>query len=100
VTPDGRRAAFASDDKTLKVWDLESGAVLATFTCDAEVWSCAFINNRKLIAGDGLGRVHFLCLEESKRGEPRWYEAHGIGKRDLKVRRQSPGLRSRVCPER
>ena len=26
VTPDGRRAVSASCDKTLKVWDLESGA--------------------------------------------------------------------------
>ena len=30
VTPDGRRAVSASSDKTLKVWDLESGAELRT----------------------------------------------------------------------
>ena len=30
VTPDGRRAVSASDDKTLKVWDLESGRELRT----------------------------------------------------------------------
>ena len=29
VTPDGRRAVSASGDKTLRVWDLESGAVPA-----------------------------------------------------------------------
>ena len=30
VTPDGRRAVSASEDRTLKVWDLEQGALLAT----------------------------------------------------------------------
>jgi len=32
VTPDGRRAVSASDDQTLKVWDLESGVELRTLT--------------------------------------------------------------------
>ena len=30
--PDGRRAVSASDDQTLKVWDLESGRELRTLT--------------------------------------------------------------------
>jgi WD40 repeat protein len=30
VTPDGRRAVSASSDKTLKVWELESGRLLRT----------------------------------------------------------------------
>ena len=30
VTPDGRRAVSGSSDKTLRVWDLESGACLRT----------------------------------------------------------------------
>ena len=30
MTPDGRRVVSASDDNTLKVWDLEQGALLAT----------------------------------------------------------------------
>ena len=32
VTPDGQRAVSASWDKTLKVWDLESGRELRTLT--------------------------------------------------------------------
>jgi WD40 repeat protein len=34
VTPDGR-AVSASHDATLKVWELESGATIATFSGDA-----------------------------------------------------------------
>ena len=30
MTPDGKCAVTASDDRTLKVWDLESGQVLST----------------------------------------------------------------------
>ena len=32
VTPDGQRAVSASDDQTLKVWDLASGRELRTLT--------------------------------------------------------------------
>jgi hypothetical protein len=66
VTADGRRAVSASRDHTLKVWDLEAGAALAAFTCDADAICCAFAADHALIAGDALGHVHFLCLEEPK----------------------------------
>ena len=32
MTPDGQRAVSASDDHTLKVWDLASGRELHTLT--------------------------------------------------------------------
>lgn len=64
VSADGRRAVSASSDKTLKMWDLDTGALIVTFTCDAAVHCCAFIGDAKLIAGDAGGRVHFLTLEE------------------------------------
>jgi WD40 repeat protein len=67
VTADGKRAVSASEDKTLKVWDLDSGGLLATFTCDGASYSCAFINDHKLIAGGADGRIYFLKFEQSKR---------------------------------
>lgn len=57
-------AVSASDDNTLKLWDVESGMPLATFTCDGYAFCCAFINDRKLIAGNALGR----CPVPSPRG--------------------------------
>ena len=41
VTPDGKRAVSASDDKTLKVWDLATGAVLHTLEGHSDARSTA-----------------------------------------------------------
>ena len=46
-----------------RVWDLETGAAVATFTCDAPVRCCAFAGEHRVVAGDASGRVHFLSLE-------------------------------------
>jgi len=67
VSADGQLAVSASSDHTLKVWELASGALLTTFICDAGAYCCAFSHDRRLIvAGDRLGQVHFLRLEEPK----------------------------------
>ena len=42
VTADGRRAVSASGDKTLKVWDLESGRELRTPGRPLRLWSLAW----------------------------------------------------------
>jgi WD40 repeat protein len=36
----GGGAVSAFDDETLKVWNLKTGAVIATFTCDAAPYRC------------------------------------------------------------
>jgi len=66
VSADGRRAVFASHDITVKVWDVDIGALIATFTCDTVAHCCAFIADDQLIAGVAGGHVHFLRLEEPK----------------------------------
>jgi WD40 repeat protein len=63
VSGDGRLAVSASADKTLMVWDLEAGAHVVTFTCDAAAVCCAISGDRRIVAGDETGRVHFLSLE-------------------------------------
>jgi tricorn protease-like protein len=69
VTPNGRLAVFASDDRTLKVWNLENGMEIATFSTDGAVNSCAIVpvcddrDGLTIVAGDEAGRVHVLRLE-------------------------------------
>jgi hypothetical protein len=62
VTPDGRRAVSASGDRTLKVWDLQSGREITTFTCDSSL-DCVVESHSTVVAGDQSGRVHFLALQ-------------------------------------
>ena len=64
VFADGRRAISASSDRTLKVWGLATGALLASFTGDASMRCCAVApTGEVIVAGDVTGRVHFLRLE-------------------------------------
>ncbi len=64
ITPDGRRVVSGSYDKTLKVWDLETGALICSFTCEGRV-DCVAVapHGRTFISGDAGGRVYFLRLE-------------------------------------
>jgi WD40 repeat protein len=64
VTSDGKRAVSASGDHTLKVWDLDSGPLVATFHCDGPAHCCAFVDAQHILAGDEGGHVYIL-LEES-----------------------------------
>jgi len=62
VTPDGRRAVSASDDRTLRVWDIETGGELAKIALDGAVWAVAVApNGTTIVAGDAGGNVY--CLE-------------------------------------
>jgi WD40 repeat protein len=64
VTPDGRRAISGSDDHTLKVWELETGEVIATFTADGALYACAVApDGVTTVAAGASDRVHFLRLE-------------------------------------
>jgi len=66
VTPDGRRLVSASHHHSLRVWDLATGAVVAIFTADGYLLGCAVApDGITIVAGDGLGRVHFLRLENA-----------------------------------
>ncbi|WP_445300728.1 MULTISPECIES: WD40 repeat domain-containing protein [unclassified Microcoleus] len=53
-----------SDDNTLKVWDLSTGNLIASFTLENPIASCAIApDGVTIVAGDESGRVYFLRLE-------------------------------------
>jgi WD40 repeat protein len=67
VSADGQWVVSTYWDKTLKVWRLSTGELVTTFTCDAPARCCAFAGHNRIVAGDDLGRVHFLSLELDER---------------------------------
>ena len=52
-SPDGRQIVSGSNDQTIKLWDTESGAELATFKVHCHVTSVAFSPGGKQIASGG-----------------------------------------------
>ncbi len=64
LTPDGSHAVSASHDTTVKVWDTDSGNVIATFSGESVLLACAISPDGLIIvAGEASGSVHFLQLE-------------------------------------
>lgn len=69
MTADGHRAISTCRDNTLKMWELDTGEVFATFTCDEMANCCSFSDALELIVvGDAGGHLHFLRVEEPKAG--------------------------------
>jgi hypothetical protein len=65
VTPDGRRAISASEDRTLKVWDLSTGKELASIVLDGSLYCLAVATDGlTIVTGDGAGSVYCLRYEE------------------------------------
>src|ERR1700730_5085840 len=66
--PDGRPALSASADKTLKLWDLETGDPLAAFTAASDLFAVAVAANDRFVAGSHDGRLHnFTALDVTSR---------------------------------
>ncbi len=65
LTPNGWRAVTASDDKTIRVWDMVSGACIALFFADARIRSVSASSDR-IVAGAEDGSVFFLQMRGFK----------------------------------
>ena len=66
VSADGRRVISGSYDHTLKLWDINSGKLVATFFGEGAITSVQFAPQIKtIVAGDASGAVHFLRLENA-----------------------------------
>jgi len=63
ITPDGHRAVSASDDHTVKVWNLESGVCVTTYPAGTSVTAVAIYGTNRIICGAADGQVHFLTLK-------------------------------------
>jgi hypothetical protein len=69
VTPDGRRAVSGSDDKTLRVWDLESGQCLRTLAGHSGVVTSVSVtpDGRRAVSGSYDGTLRVWDLESGQR---------------------------------
>jgi hypothetical protein len=67
LTPDGRRAVTGSDDKTVRVWDVESRARLGVFVTDAPASASAEFSGT-LVVGLGTGGVLFAVMRNLRVG--------------------------------
>jgi WD40 repeat protein len=61
--PKGRLASGASDN-TIRLWDVKGCAEVARLEIDASITTLAAIAANRLVAGDDLGRLHWLEVLE------------------------------------
>jgi WD40 repeat protein len=62
-TRDSRRLVSASEDRTIKIWDLDSGSTFALFPTQAVVSALCLHSNGNIFAGDAAGNVYILKAE-------------------------------------
>jgi WD40 repeat protein len=64
--PDGRLVSGA-DDKTIRVWDLSTLREITRLEVDAAVPCLSVLPDGRLVAGDQMGRLHWLKFVSERR---------------------------------
>ena len=75
MTPDGRRVVSASDDQTLKVWDLETGRELRHAAKATPRWvtACAVTpDGRRVVSASADDHAEGVGPRDGARGWPPW----------------------------
>jgi WD40 repeat protein len=63
VLPDGRLAS-GSQDNTIRLWDILKQREVTRLEVDAPIDCIAALRNSRVVAGDALGRLHWLEIVE------------------------------------
>lgn len=67
IAPDDSYVVSGAWDWMLRLWNLADGKTLASFCGDSVIHCCAVaLDKRTIVAGDALGQLHFLRLENVK----------------------------------
>lgn len=70
VLRDGRHLVSASRDKTMRIWDLETGRCVVRWDGDNWLTAVAAGPSGRLVAGDCAGQLFFFTLVGGERREP------------------------------
>ena len=63
ISPDGKTLASASNDKTVRMWNVTTGKQISVYPCFGELNRCSFSPfGKTLAAGGGGGNVYILDL--------------------------------------
>jgi WD40 repeat protein len=65
LTAEGNRAVSASNDSSIVVWDLEKESVIAKYIGDDPFTACCVLDKDVIFAGDRMGKLHLLILENT-----------------------------------
>ena len=84
--PDVRRALSASADKTLMLWDLETGNPLAAFTADSDFFAVAVVRTITSLLARTMARSIFSALDVTSRCAPGGaYQADCVESRTARI---------------